>query len=542
MKRILALLIWIVPAILAADPQFSKLERIYDADGDRIFENLKDRMIRSKPDELIPVIVLYKEQTPTAGTFGARLNQIRSGQVKYVYHNLPAVSVRMTSKQIEEAKKNDSWIEQIELDSRVRAAMNTARPSFGVDDIKTQFGFTGDGDQIKGNYSKNDIVIAVIDSGVNANHPDLRGKVLFWKDFVKNRAVPYDDNGHGTMVSGVALGTGKLKKKFVGVAPEAALVAMKVLDSGGSGDISDAIAAIDLAIDLKKDLNIRIINMSLAVPGSSAGHDAFSQVANRAVLNGIVVVGAAGNDGPSSKTIGSPAAAANIITVGAGADTGERGFFLAGFSSRGPTADGRIKPDLWAPGYRIQSTSKAGGYATLSGTSFAAPFVSGVVALMLQANPSLKPSTVKSILIKTAEKWAPGGKSNEAGSGRLRAYDAIFRASALTTNPNPPDGPTVFFVKNSINAGEVQNYSFFVYRVKNSIAITAILFDFPGQGLILELLDPAGNVVVRQNRFDRQESLTFKPSHAGDYTIRVTGSGGSTSFLLDVSADYSPVF
>jgi len=485
---------------------------------------------------MIPVIILYKENAPVAGTLAVRLNQLRSGQVKYVYHNIPAVSVQMTSDQIEEAKK-DPWIEQMELDSRVKAAMDTARPSFGVDNIRKQFKFTGDGDGIRNNYSKNDMVIAVIDSGVNANHPDLRGKVLFWEDFVKGRSLPYDDNGHGTLVAGVALGAGKLRKKYIGVAPQAALVALKVLNEKGSGDVSDAIAAIDLAIDRKAEFNIRIINLSLAVPGNSAGRDSFSQAANRAVISGIVVVVAAGNEGPTARTIGSPSAASKVITVGAGADAGERGFFLASFSSRGPTADDRIKPDLWGPGVRIQSTSRSGGYTSLSGTSFASPFVAGVVALMLQANPSLKPAKIKSILIQTAEKWAPGGKNSETGAGRLRAYDAVTRAAAVTTNLNPPDVPTVSFFKTSINTGETQNFSFPVNSTNHFIAITAILFNAPGPGVTLELLAPTGNIVTREDEFDRQETITFKPTFAGIYTLRVTGFGGSTPYLLDISAD-----
>ena len=534
--KYMALLICILCAVVvSADPATGRAEKIYDQDGDRIFENLRERMTNAKPDELLPVVILYKENTPVAGTFAARLNHIRADNVKHSYRNIPAVAASMTVRQIEEARK-DPWIESIEYDARVKAAMATARPSFGVDSIRTQFGFTGNLDGIKGNFSKNDIVVAVIDSGVNANHPDLRGKVLFWKDYVNGRPTPYDDNGHGTLVSGVAVGSGKQKKTMEGVAPQAALVSFKVLDSSGSGSKSNSIAAIDEAIARRTEFNIRVLNMSLAVPGSSNGRDAFSTAANRAVGSGIVVIVAAGNEGPGARTIGSPSAAAKVITVGAGADHGERGFFLADFSSRGPTADGRIKPDLFGPGVRIQSASTRGGYTTASGTSFAAPYVAGVVALMLEANPALRPARIKALLLRSAEKWAPGTKSNEAGKGRLQAYDAITRAAAITTGLNPPDVPTVSFVKSSINPGEVKAHTFSVSRTQNFIAITATV-DTPGAGIVIELIAPNGSVVAREDDFSRHEQVVFKPVVTGIYTIQLTGFGSSTQYLLDVSAD-----
>jgi serine protease AprX len=514
----------------------SKREKIYDRDGDRIFENLRERMQKAKREELLPVVILYREDTPVAGTFAARLNNIRAEKIKYSYRNIPAVSLSMTTAQIE-AAKTDPWVKHIEYDARVKASMDTARDSFGVDSIRRQFGYTGNADGIKGNYSKNDLVVAVLDSGVADDHSDLRGKVLYWNDYVNRRPKPYDDNGHGTLVSGIILGTGKGKKKYIGVAPQSALVSIKVLDREGSGFVSDVIAGIDEIIDRRVQFNIRVLNMSLAIPGSSDGDDATSEVANRAVSSGIVVVVAAGNEGPDSETIGSPSAATKVITVGAGSDLGERGFALASFSSRGPTADGRIKPDLWAPGVRIHSTDRKGGYRALSGTSFASPFVAGVVALMLEANPALKPRRIKRILVRGAENWAPGGRNNEAGGGRLQAYDAITKAAAITEDLEPPDVPKVLFVKTTIDSNQTHSYTFNVTDTKNHIAITAVVYNAPGPGLVLNLVSPANTVLATQNNFSRHEGLTFKPVITGVYTIRVTAVGGFTPYLLDISAD-----
>ncbi|MCI0413237.1 S8 family serine peptidase [bacterium] len=540
MKRTLFFVLFCVAwTLLASAGETKKLERIYDRDGDRIFENLRERMQKAKSHELLPVVILYREETPVAGTFAARLNHIRPEKIKYSYRNIPAVSLSMTASQIEVAK-TDPWVKHIELDSRVKATMDTARDSFGVDAIKSQFGYTGNADGIKGNYSKNDIVVAVLDTGVADDHPDLKGKVLYWNDYVNGRSKPYDDNSHGTLVSGIVLGSGKGKKKYAGVAPQAALVSIKVLDSQGSGFISDVIAGIDEVIDRRVEFNIRVLNLSLAIPGSSAGDDATSEVANRAVSSGIVVVVAAGNDGPDSETIGSPSAATKVITVGAGSDLGERGFALAAFSSRGPTADGRTKPDLWGPGVRIHTTYyKGGGYRGFNGTSFSSPFVAGVVALMLEANPGLKPRRIKRILIRGAENWAPGAKNNEAGGGRLQAYDAITKAAAITEDLDPPDVPKVLFVKTSIDTNQTHSYTFNVTDIKHHIAITAVVYNFniSGTGLVMELVSPTNSVVATQNNFSRQEAITFKPLITGVYTIRVTGQGGFTPYLLDISAD-----
>jgi serine protease AprX len=187
---IFCILLWAsLLSAASAAPGLAKAEKIFDQDGDRIFENLRERMDRAGAEERLPVVILYKENTPLAGTFAARLNHIRADKVKHTYRNIPAVSASMTPKQIEETRK-DPWVEHIEYDARVKAAMNTARASFGVDSVRQQFGFTGNADRIKGNYSKNDIVVAIIDSGVNPSRGDLKKKLLFWKDFVGRGANP----------------------------------------------------------------------------------------------------------------------------------------------------------------------------------------------------------------------------------------------------------------------------------------------------------------------------------------------------------------
>jgi serine protease AprX len=528
----LALISILLPGIAFSG---SVLAKIYDADGDRIFENLKDRMSISASSEKIPVIITYRESMQYSAALATRIQQaISSKTIRRSFRNIPAIASSMTRDEINQALK-DPLVEQIEFDGVMKKAMDGAKRSFGVDSVRDQFGFDGNRDTPFA-YTTNDVVIAIIDTGINANHPDLKNKVLFFKDFVNNKSAPYDDEGHGTFVSGVLAGTGKINKSLAGVAPGAALVVFKVLDSSGSGRISDGIAAVDEAISRKDQLHIRVINLSLAVPGSSNGKDAFSKICNRAVANGITVVVAAGNDGPIGRSIGAPSAAASVITVGAGADLNEKGFYLADFSGRGPTADGRIKPDLWGPGVAIRTTRREGGYTSVNGTSFSTPFVSGTVALMLDANPGLTPAKIKSILLATALRWFPGGKSNEGGFGRLQAYQAVARAGSITSNLQPPDVPSYRSFRGSINQGQDQFIDIPIQSINFPIAITCIVLNSPSGDVDLQLISPANDVLSTSATLKRQETIRFQPLIPGVYKLKLTALGTST-YLISISAD-----
>lgn len=241
----------------------------------------------------------------------------------------------MTKMQIQALQKNP-MIESIQYDAPVQADMGTAGDSFGSKKAATDFGLTGDRDGNPTSYSKTDVVVAVIDTGIDGAHVDLDGgKVLAFKDFVNNRTVAYDDNGHGTHVGGIVAGTGEGNASYKGVAPGAGLVGIKVLDANGSGSMSNVDAGINWAIQNKDVYGIKVINLSLGTSGSSNGQDSTSVAVNNAYNAGIVAAVAAGNSGPRKATIGSPGAAVNALTVSAMADVGEKGFNVASFSSRG---------------------------------------------------------------------------------------------------------------------------------------------------------------------------------------------------------------
>ena len=202
------------------------------------------------------------------------------------------------------------------------------------------------------------ITIAVLDSGVNP-HPDLGTRLLGQIDFVQGKALPYDDNGHGTHVAGCAAGDGSINPNYAGPAQKANIISMKVLSGEGSGATSGIVKAIQTAVEMKEDLNIRVINMSLGGPASKNGEkDPINMAIKAAKEAGITVVVAAGNEGPDPRTVGSPGNSLNAITVGALDDkaTADRSDDVpASFSSRGPTPDGVTKPDVMAPGVSIMA-------------------------------------------------------------------------------------------------------------------------------------------------------------------------------------------
>jgi serine protease AprX len=326
--------------------------------------------------------------------------------------------------------------------------------------------------------------VAVIDSGVTGWHDDLarvdNGRALVgqrivgFADFTSTTAGVADGYGHGTHVAGIVSGSGyDSDGAHAGVAPGAHLLVLKVLDAQGHGYVSDVIRALDFAIATRARFNLRVVNLSIGAPVlESYETDPLTLAALRAVEAGLVVVAAAGNLGKNAQDelqyggITAPGNAPWVLTVGAYSHMGtvETGDDrVAGYSSRGPTAvDFTAKPDLVAPGTRIVSLNDGDSvlatqfphelvagtrgnglpYLTLSGTSMAAPVVSGVVAQMLQANPGLTPNAVKAILQYTSA-FTPDVDVLSQGAGFLNAGGAVslsrFFATARQGDVFPSD-------------------------------------------------------------------------------------------------------
>ncbi|MGB7604372.1 MAG: S8 family serine peptidase, partial [Lutisporaceae bacterium] len=240
-------------------------------------------------------------------------------------------------------------------------------------------------------------------------------------------------------------------------------------------------------------------------------------------------------------TIGAPGAAANCITVGAMADVGEKGFSLAYFSSRGPTADGRTKPDIAAPGYNIMSVkaNTTNSYVSMSGTSMATPFTAGTVALMLDANPSLTPAQIKSTMTTTAINWAATGQDVDYGYGRLDAFAAIKSAGGYSTGTNIVV-PAHMYTASTINTLRKSDYfTFNVTSTGSPIAISLIMPNWTGSStpdFDLYLYNPSGTQVASGTGSTRQETINFTPTVTGTYKIKVYSYAGTGSYFFDLSA------
>lgn len=280
--------------------------------------------------------------------------------------------------------------------------------------------------------------IAVLDTGI-APHTDVKSRVVAFHDVLHNQSEMYDDNGHGTHVSGIAAGDGTASQHlFKGAAPEAGLVGIKVLDQKGEGRFSDIIKGVQWAVENKDRLNIKVLNLSLGGTASKPyAEDPLAQALDAAWQAGLFPVVAAGNEGPFTRTITTPGHALNVMTVGASDDRATPDISddkIGSFSSRGPTRpDGLTKPDIVAPGVRITSADAfSDGYSTKSGTSMSTPMIAGIAALLLQANPQATPEQLKSAMMASARPLAQGGEPTVQGSGLV---DAVAALDQLTRPP-----------------------------------------------------------------------------------------------------------
>jgi subtilisin family serine protease len=393
------------------------------------------------------------------------------------------------------------------LDAKVHALLDHSVPQISAP-VAWQRGLTGKG-----------VTVGVLDTGIDATHPDLSDAVAVARDFTGSANGTRDLVGHGTHVASIITGSGAASGgRYVGVAPDARLAVGKVLDDTGNGTFSQVIAGMEWAAGL----HLPVVNMSLGVDLPSDGTDPVSATVDALTARtGTLFVIAAGNAG-ADESVGIPAVAASALTVGAvdGADV------LAPFSSRGPRrGDAGVKPDITAPGVGIVAARAAGtedgepvgdSYVRLDGTSMATPHVTGAAAILAQQHPDWAPERLKAALMNTADP-SPDSTVYEQGAGRVD----VGRVTAGQVWASPAS------LAVDLPAGQRTAVTRTVTVRNDGAAATRLHLDLPGAPFTLsagDLTIPAGG--------SAQVTVTVDPAKTAE---------GRTSGRLTATADGRPV-
>jgi serine protease AprX len=421
------------------------------------------KLAGTKPAAQVEAIVQF--ETGVKPSTSRELVRTNGGRVTGDLHVINGLVARMSASEANRLASHQD-VRAVSLNAGVK------KNSVDASKLATSFNQSLTSDQVWDQYGTGQGVgVAVIDTGIAEDMDDFEvakngngradSRVVATAVTNPDAKTDADQFGHGTHVAGIIAGNGNnrdkrdsLRGKYVGVAPEADLISIKVSDDEGNATILDVIYGLQFAVDFKDQYNIRVINMSLeSSVAESYKTDPLDAAAEAAWFSGIVVVAAAGNRGSDPKAVSyAPGNDPFVISVGAVDDKGTSKLTddkLADWSSRGKTQDGFNKPDVLAPGSGIVSTLApnsefksmcpacivGGQYIRAGGTSMSAPMVSGLAAIMLQHRPTLTPDRVKGILL-ASDRNVPGVGDEAYALGAVK--------STSTSNPNAGIAPNTF--------------------------------------------------------------------------------------------------
>jgi serine protease AprX len=427
---------------------FGQAQPAYAVTSLTIDDTLLGKLGTMLEGEKTRIILTYSHQPTQGELLALKALGITGG---LVLNKLPMVILDVNKTQLNTLLHTSlAGLLSIYADKELTYFLDQSVKKIGADKVHNEpgFGFTG-----------RDIGVAVVDSGIDATHPDLKLGTRVAQNvkvaghdilngflpplYVEN--VPDSDNagGHGTHVAGTIAGDGTASGgKYAGVAPGAHLVGVS---AGATLFITSALQGLDYVLTHREQYNIQAVNNSWGTTGEFDPNDPIN-IASKALHDaGVTVLFAAGNEGPDTNTQNPYSVAPWVIAVAAGTkDTGR----LADFSSRGIPGDALYHPTLTAPGVDIIAAKAKQSvlaplslqkdlqmiplpyqpyYTTMSGTSMATPHVAGVVALLEQANPSLTPDQVKQLLIDTVDPMT-GYQEFEVGQGYVNAYRAVLQS------------------------------------------------------------------------------------------------------------------
>lgn len=447
----LFVLLSLVTVLAPADLSFTTLARM---------SPVLTRFAAEQPDAMIGVIVQMSTGDKSTEEQVAQLG----GTVTQDLHIINAFAAQIKAKDVPQIAQANG-VKWVSYDAPIVQTACTP-PCIDTSALKSLSTQTIKANKLwneTGNLQGQGIAVAVVDSGINANHPDLLNeqgvsRVVASVKVNKNATTTDDYYGHGTFVAGIIGGNGKASNgAYIGIAPKVNLVNVKVSDDQGKATTVDLIKGLEWIYDHRTEYNIRVVSLSVT---SSQNESYRTSPLDAAVetlwFNRVVIVVASGNLG--KKELYPPANDPFVITVGASADNGTidpSDDYVTSYSGYGKTIDKLDKPDLVAPGNNIISllsnnksalatahpehlvTGFPGSnqYFRLSGTSASAPMVAGATALVLQSNPNLTPDQVKYRLVNTATSLK---KAKTVGAGQLDVYNAVKSTSTKNLNTGSP--------------------------------------------------------------------------------------------------------
>lgn len=361
---------------------------------------------KSSAEQPLHKIVIFKQGVDVDASLEAV--KIAGGTVKKTLLIINGQAITLPSKAAEKALAKNPQVFRIDDDIQVTAtkppASKESTPSqplqmlpWGIDKIDAEIAWsvtTGQG-----------VKVAIIDTGIDTNHPDLQGNIKGGINTISSRKSYQDDNGHGTHVAGTIAAIDNTIG-VAGTAPKAHIYAVKALDRNGSGYLSDIIEGLQWSVNNE----MQVVNLSL---GTNSNIQSLHDAIKAAYDAGVILVAAAGNDGPYSNSVDYPARYPETMAVSA-IDNQDQ---IAGWSSRGPEVD------LAAPGVSVLSTWNDDYYKNISGTSMATPHVTGTVALALSVHGPMAPAAMKNHLKATAEDL--GLATELQGAGLVDAQAAV---------------------------------------------------------------------------------------------------------------------
>ncbi|WLD94099.1 S8 family serine peptidase [Alkalihalobacillus sp. AL-G] len=552
MKRIFATLLSL--SLLVGLFFASQTPNRVQASALEVDETLTDILSISDKDSIIEAVVTYSQmptdqQVQELNEFGIRTK---------TYKHLPMIAVKGTKLEIDALLQSGLEALSIYYNKDLEYFLRDSRKLVGAEKVWNDLGYTGKG-----------TTVAVIDSGIDATHPDLPmgekvvqnvkfllGNLFTDEPLYMENVVNTDtSSGHGTHVAGTIAGQGTASDGlYKGIAPDAKLVG---LGTGEGINILWSLEAFDYVLENQEKYGIDVISNSWGTTGEYSPNNPINVASKKAHDAGMVVTFAAGNAGPDDNTLNPYSAAPWVISVAAGTKDKQ----LADFSSRGIPGDELVHPDITAPGVDIVATKSSTGvvmnslgsttdaiyiapehlpyYTTASGTSMATPHISGIVALMRESQPGLHPDIVLDILQKTADPME-GYEVHEVGSGYVNAYEAVQLAERTKPNlgkyKDKETGKTyeTFFVEQTwdgsigVGASEAGAASHDYYNIelgRDAVSLTVrIDWTSPTNDLDLEVRDPSGDLAGSSgSAVSTTEQTTISTVTEGTYAVDVVG-------------------